>query len=167
MHFKRASKRLAFIFELGGGVFLLAMMLITVSDVLLRAINPMWRMYGVVELVQLLFDWMIFLGIPAVFLLGTNLTVNLFDDRLGARTMLFLKRTAGLVSALFLLMLIKEALVPALDTLRYGDETQDLRLPLIVYWLPILVGLSVALLASLRDLILPKSMPELEQTMDA
>lgn len=166
VHLKRATELVARAFEIAGGLFLLAMMLVTVADIALRAIDPMWRIFGVVELVQLFFDWMIFLGVPAVFLLATNLTVNLFDDRLGARGLRLARRVAGLVSVLFLLVLINEALIPAMDSMHYGDETQDLRIPLAVYWLPILLGLGIAFVAALRDLLLPDMIPIHDQMPD-
>jgi TRAP-type C4-dicarboxylate transport system permease small subunit len=152
-------RRLAALSETLGALCLLAVMGLTVADVVLRAIEPTWRIFGIVEMVQLAFDLMIFLTVPAVFLLAGNLTVTVFDGLLPRRGLLWVKRAAAAVSAGFVALLLWQARVPAADTLRYRDETQDLGLPLFVYWAPVLLGLAGALAGALWCAVAPPPEP--------
>ena len=70
----------AALLESVAGLFLAATMLLTVLDVCLRAIDGEWRIFGVIEMVQFTFDSLVFVAVAAVFLLGRNILVNLFDD---------------------------------------------------------------------------------------
>lgn len=76
---------------------------------MLRAINPEWRIFGIVELVQLGFD----------------------------------------------ALLLWQSLIPGLDSLRYEDETQDLALPIFLYWLPIFIGLTGTLIGAIWSVFRP------------
>lgn len=150
-------RRIAGLFETLGALCLLGVMGLTVADVVLRAVNPTWRIIGIVEMVQLAFDYAVFLTVPAVFLMASNLTVTLIDGRLAPRHLVLVRRGAAAVSAGFIGLLLWQATTPALDTLRYHDETQDLGLPLFAYWAPIVVGLGGAFFGALWCVFFPVS----------
>lgn len=151
--------RLATLFETLAALALLVLMALPIADVVLRAINPAWRIYGIVEMVQLAFDMVVFLAVPAVFLLSTNLVMTMFDTAMGPKWLRAVRRVTGVVTAGFMAVLLWQAIIPGMDSLHYGDETQDLALPIFLYWLPIWVGLGVGLLGAAWSVIQPDPPP--------
>lgn len=149
-------RHLATGFETLAALALVAVMGVTVVDVVARAIDPGLRIYGIVEIVQLGFDAVVFLAVPAVFLLAGNLVVTLIDPLVGLRGRRALMRAMHVVSAGFVGLLLWQAVIPGLDALRYGDETQDLAWPIVWYWLPVWIGLAGALIGALWSALRPE-----------
>jgi TRAP-type C4-dicarboxylate transport system permease small subunit len=134
---------------LGGlaSLFLLGMMLLTVADVILRAVSNR-PIQGVLELVELLLACTIFTALPAVFLRDENVVVDV-GDNLWPRWVPVLKRVAA-VTSLAVVVTMCWAMVPrARDILDLGDVTSDLSLPRILYWIPVLAGVAGAGVAAL------------------
>ncbi len=128
-------------------VFLVAMMLLTVADVVLRAaLNTPIR--GVYELVELLLAGTFFLALPAVFLRDNHIVVNLFDD-LAPRWVPALKRLASVLAVLVLAVLAWQGFLAAADSLLFNDMTADLGLPRVWHWTAVLTGLVASGLAAL------------------
>jgi TRAP-type C4-dicarboxylate transport system permease small subunit len=128
-------------------VFLLAMMLLTVADVVLRAaLNTPIR--GVYELIELLLAGTFFLALPAVFLRDDHIVVNLIDD-LAPRWVPALKRLASVLAVMVLAVLAWQGLLAAADSLLFNDVTADLGLPRVWHWTAVLVGLVASGLAAL------------------
>ena len=127
---RRALRRAA-------SAFLVAMMLLTVADVLRRSLFAA-PIHGTYELVELLLTCTFFLALPAVFLRDEHIVVDVVDSRpaRGALAEADRARRRGgdarnhrLAVRLF-----------AKNALDFGDVTSDLSLPLILYWIPLLVG---------------------------
>jgi len=119
--------------------FLAAMMLLTVADVVLRALfNTPIR--GVVELIELCLAYTFFLALPASFLRSENLVVDVIDSFAPGRVPL-LKRAAGVLAVIVLAVMGWQAWLVAKDSLAFGDVTSDLALPRILYWIPVLAGI--------------------------
>jgi TRAP-type C4-dicarboxylate transport system permease small subunit len=133
---------------LGGlaSLFMLAMMVVTVSDVLLRwLVNR--PIHGALEIVELLLACTIFTALPAVFLRDENVVVDV-GDHLWPRWVPLLKRIAA-VASLVVVGVMCWAMYPrAKDILELGDVTSDLSLPRILYWIPVLAGVAGAGLAA-------------------
>lgn len=130
------------------GGALVAMMLVTVLDVGLRAgLNLPLR--GTIEVVELLLAVSFFVALPLVFLRDANIVVDVLDSRLPPRSLATLRAAAGLLGALTLGFLCWRGVVAAEDTLVFGDVTADLAWPRIWYWVPVLFGLGAAALAAL------------------
>jgi TRAP-type C4-dicarboxylate transport system permease small subunit len=119
--------------------FLAAMMLLTVADVVGRKLfgRPI---HGTYELVELLLTWTFFLALPAVFLRDAHIVVDVIDSRL-PRAVPWLKRGALLVAAVILGIIAWQSWISAQNALAFGDVTSDLSLPLILYWIPLLIGI--------------------------
>ena len=149
----KAREHVVAVFECVAAVFLAATMLLTIADVALRTIDAQWRIYGVVEMVQLTFDCLVFLALPAVFLLARNITVNVFDDLLPSRALRVLVTGAALTTMIYLVIVGWQIIVTALEALEFDDQTQDLEIPLFVYWLPIWIGIGGALVAEAVALV--------------
>jgi TRAP-type C4-dicarboxylate transport system permease small subunit len=128
-----------------------AMMLLTVADVVLRGFfnRPI---HGTYELVELLLACAVFLALPAAFLRDEHIVVDLVDHY-APRAVPALKRFAGVIAVVVLIMLGWQAVLAARDTIAFGDVTMDLALPRILYWLPLLAGVGCAALAAVVMLL--------------
>jgi TRAP-type C4-dicarboxylate transport system permease small subunit len=128
-------------------VFLGAMMLLTVADVVLRAAfnHPIRGSY---ELVELLLCATFFVALPAVFLRDDHIVVDSIDRYL-PRAVPWLRRLAGVLAVAMLALMVWQGAIAARDAWSFGDVTSDLSLPKILYWIPLLFGLAGGALAAL------------------
>lgn len=127
-------------------------MLIIVSDVTLRAINPSWRIFGMLDYVEFALAWMLFLAIAATVISRAFVVVDLIDWGLPPAPRKVL-RALGLLAAIGVLTLTAwQTVTPALDARDWGDRTLDLGLPKFWYWLSIWVGLGLAAVGGLLAL---------------
>jgi TRAP-type C4-dicarboxylate transport system permease small subunit len=141
----------------GSALFLMAMMLVTVIDVVLRAVFNL-PVTGTYDLVQLFLVGTVFLSIPDVFLRDNNIVIDFVDHVLGARVVATLKVTANILGLVFLAVLCWRMLPPALDSAHYHEVSPDLSIPMIVHWVLMILGIfltlpaaSWVLIESLRD----------------
>ena len=131
-----------------------AMMLLTVADVLLRAVaNRPIR--GTLEIVELLLACAFFLALPATFLRDEHIVVDVVDAAM-PRQVPLLKRLAACASVLVLGVMAWQGWISARDTLVFNDVTSDLSIPRIFYWVPVLVGMIGGSLAALAMVLAPK-----------
>ena len=79
----------------GSALFLVAMMLVTVADVILRALFNL-PITGAYDLVQLFLVGTVFLSIPDVFLNDDNIVVDFVDHPFGRTVVGLLKVAASL-----------------------------------------------------------------------
>ncbi len=121
------------------GTALAAMMLVTVADVLLRAVlNKPIR--GTLEIVELLLACTFFLALPASFLRDEHIVVDVVDG-IAAHRVPLLKRIAAVLGVLLLAAMSWQGWIAARDALAFNDVTSDLALPRIWYWIPVLAGM--------------------------
>jgi TRAP-type C4-dicarboxylate transport system permease small subunit len=121
------------------GAALAAMMLVTVADVVLRAvINKPIR--GTLEIVELLLACSFFLALPATFLRDEHIVVDVIDG-MAPRWVPLLRRIAGALGVLVMAAMAWQGWIAARDTLLFNDVTSDLALPRIWYWVPVLAGM--------------------------
>jgi TRAP-type C4-dicarboxylate transport system permease small subunit len=130
------------------------MMLLTVTDVVLRAVfNRPLR--GTFELIELLLACTFFLALPAVFLRDEHLLVDVIDP-IAPRWVPRLRRSAELIAIPVLGVMAWEGWKAAQETLVFHDVTSDLSIHRILYWIPVLFGLIGGALAAVV-MILPKN----------
>ena len=130
---------------LGASACLAFLMLIVVADVALRAVDPAWRIFGMLDYVEFSLDWLIFLAIPLALFQGDIVRVDLVDglDRRGVFAAL------GAVLTLATLVLLATQIVrPALDILEWDERTLDLGLRKFHYWIAIWVGVGLSVVAA-------------------
>jgi TRAP-type C4-dicarboxylate transport system permease small subunit len=127
-------------------LFLAAMMLLTVADVLGRSLFAR-PIHGTYELVELLLTCTFFFALPAVFLRDGHVLVDVIDSW-RPRAVPWLKRIALVVTAVMLGIITWRCALFAKNALEFGDVTSDLSLPLILYWIPLLVGFGGAAVAA-------------------
>ena len=128
-------------------VFLAAMLMLTVVDVVMRAAFNL-PVRGVYDLVELMLAGTFFLALPCVFLRDENILVNSIDD-LAPRWVPALKRVAELLAVVVLAVMVWQGWIAAKDSLEFNDVTADLGLPRFWHWLAVLTGLIGAALAAL------------------
>jgi TRAP-type C4-dicarboxylate transport system permease small subunit len=129
-------------------VFLAAMMLLTVADVLLRAFFS-YPIQGMLELVELGLACTIFLALPAVFLRDEHLVVDVIDHLTRPAVVRILDLIGALIS-LGVLVVMAWQMVPLARAMHeFGDVTSDLSIPKIWYWIPVLLGVVASALATL------------------
>lgn len=129
------------------GAFVAAMMLLTVADVLMRAIaNRPIR--GTLEWIELLLACSFFLALPATFLRDENIVVDVIDG-LAPRRVPMLRRIAEALAVALLAVMAWQGWLAARDTILFNDVTSDLALPKILYWIPVLAGIIGAAVAAL------------------
>ena len=127
---------------------LLAAVLVTIADIALRSMS-LSGVPGTVDLMQLAVMWAALLAIPAAFLTGEHVAIDLFTKSLPMRVQQVL-RLLGLALAVAALALI--AWYGAEQAWREhtaGDSTQTLGFPFGIYWLPLLAGMALSSLACL------------------
>ena len=127
---------------LGVGVLMLCA-LVTVVDVVSRRTIGL-SVPGLIDLTQLLVMSSVFLCIPYAFEQRANVEVDLLFDRLPRVARAFLAVLWPLAGAAFLLTVAWQVTRAASQVLEYGETSPTLALPMIWYWVPILLGVLLA-----------------------
>jgi TRAP-type C4-dicarboxylate transport system permease small subunit len=127
--------------------FLVGMMLLTVTDVTLRAVFNI-PILGTYELIELMLAYSFFIALPAVFLRDENIVVNVIDEFLPRRVRM-LRRTAMALAVVILAIMAWQGGRAAADSIAFNDITADLGLPRILHWIALLVGVIGAAVAAL------------------
>ena len=143
-----ALDRLARLLAGAAAVFLCAMMMVTVADVVLRSLFG-YPIFGTFDLVELFLVTLIFLGLPETFRREEHVVVDLVDHLAPARVLALLRVLAVLLAVVLLALMLWHGVGPARDTYVFGDRTLDLGLSRTLHWLPILLGSAVATLVLL------------------
>ena len=128
------------------GIALAAMMLLTVADVCLRAAFNL-PLRGTYEIIELLLACTFFLALPAVFLRGENILVDVIDG-MAPKAVPALRRFAELLGAVVLGVMAWQGWKAAAETLVFHDVTSDLSIHRLVYWIPVLIGMVGGALAA-------------------
>lgn len=136
----------------GSALFLAAMMLVTVADVILRAVFNA-PITGTYDLVQLFLVGTIFLSIPDVFLRDKNIVIDFVDHVFGARAVSALKLIANILALVFLAVLCWRMFPPALDAANYHEVSPDLSIPMAVHWMLMIAGIMLTLPAAASMLV--------------
>ena len=145
----KISRSIAAALLVAASLALAFLMLITVTDVVLRAINPAWRLFGVLDYVEFSLDWVIFLAIPVALFRGKLIVVDLIDNLVLSRV---LHHVGIALTLIALLALSSQVIRPALAMLEWEDRTLDLGILKFWYWVPIWLGLLLSSLVALVKL---------------
>ncbi|NVK34715.1 MAG: TRAP transporter small permease [Rhodobacteraceae bacterium] len=111
-----------------GGLMLMAMMALTVCDVIGRYVFNA-PVVGATELTGVLLAAIIFLGVPAVSLDTEHVTVDLVSDRVPRWIVPFRRLATGLISSGILMVVAWRIWVYAGQIGGYGGTTTTLELP--------------------------------------
>ena len=139
-----------------GVVALFAMMMATVTDVVLRSAfkSPITGVYDLVESTLVL---VVFLGTPQVFLRDEQITVDILDRAVPPRLLLWMKALAAVATLALLVLLASTMVAPALETYRFDDKKPDLPIPIIWLWIGMFAGIlssiAVMLVIALKEVL--------------
>ena len=127
------------------------MMLLTVADVVLRAVSNQ-PIRGTFEIIELLLACSFFLALPAVFLRDEHLVVDVVDP-FAPRWVPRLRRIAEVIAIPVLALMAWEGFKAARETLVFNDVTSDLSIHRLWYWIPVLIGLIGSAIAAVAMLM--------------
>lgn len=120
--------------------------LVTLADILGRRVG--FAVPGVVDLVQLFVLAGAWLVIPYAFLVKGHVSVDLLTGRLPPRA----RRMVDAVAALVAIAVLAPATWKSLETLqlqmRFGDRSQQLGIPMVWYWSPLIFGMALSVLVA-------------------
>ena len=154
-----ATDRLARWLAYAGMALLCGAMLVLIVDISTRKTLG-FSILGTIDLTQLGVMGCVFLAMPLAFLRGTHVGVEFLTDLLPAPLLRAVRLAAGLVAAAFMLALAWYGLLQAQIQLAQGDKSVTLGIPMILYWVPLLVGTlassATALAAALAALRAPQ-----------
>jgi TRAP-type C4-dicarboxylate transport system permease small subunit len=148
----RVIAALARIWALFGGCVLLAIMLMTVASVALRATTGR-PILGDFELVEMGTAIAAFAFLPYCQQTGGNVLVDFFTQGAPERLKSGLAALASLLLLLLALLLLWRMSLGGLDFHRFREETTNLGIPRWWAFPPILISLALLALASLATLV--------------
>lgn len=125
---------------------LLAAVLITIADIALRSFS-FSGVPGTVDLMQLAVMWAALLAIPAAFLTGDHVAIDMFTRAMPMRLQQVLRLFALLLGIAALALIAWYGAQQAWREHQGGDSTQTLGFPFGIYWLPMLIGMALSSLA--------------------
>lgn len=123
-------------------------MLVTVLDIVLRKAG-LFSWPGTIDVVQLCIMTAAFLSIPFAFITDGHVSVEILSERLGPRGQAVLRVLAAALGLVFMVAIAYYGLGAAMDQVSYGDRSQTIGIPIIWYWLPLLTGAALSVLATL------------------
>ena len=141
------TQALARFFGYAAAAALAAMMLVVVADVVLRTVFRL-PVRGQYEIVELMLGYTLFLALPAVFLLGANLVVDVADHFVSPRLRRALDVFGAAASLAALAIMLWQIVPQALYMMNFGDMTFDLQIPKTWYAAPALFGIVCAALVA-------------------
>lgn len=131
--------------------------LLTVGDVIGRQVGL--PIPGIVDLVQLFILGGAWLVIPYAFMTGAHVGVDLLVEAFPR----FIERPLRAVASLAAIGLLGLMLMSCYDTFQqqimFGDRSQQLGIPILYYWIPLLLGIVLSIIAAAMTLI-PKAQVE-------
>ena len=133
-----------------GGLLVLGVMFLTIGDIVSRWVFAK-GFIGLVDVTQFAVVGFAYLALPRVFWIDANVAIELYDERLSPRTDAALRAFSVLLSLGVIALLLWYGSVQAERTLRYGDISQNIGIPMVGFWGLILTGLAVSgLISALR-----------------
>lgn len=122
--------------------------LLTGMDVVLRH-TAGTGLRGLMDLVQLFVMYSVFLSIAYGFARQSHVAVTVLTETMSAQVNTVLTFVWWLFASALLAIFAYAAFGQARMIVGYGDVSQNLRIPMLWYWLPVVTGLALSILGSL------------------
>lgn len=117
--------------------------LVTVADIILRrAINL--PVTGVVDITQLAVMWAAFCSIPVAFHMDNHISVVMLTNRIPVMARVRVYSVGTFICSLLLIGASFTAGVKGYQEYLQGDRSMILGIPLVWYWVPVVVGFALA-----------------------
>ena len=124
-------------------MLILCAIVITVSDVVARRLFDT-GFIGLVDVTQLAVVGFAYLSMPLAFLTRSHVAVELFDHRLSSQGDAILSLVALILSISVLSILLYYGIIQAGKVIRYGDVSQNVEIPMIIFWIFLLSGAALS-----------------------
>lgn len=134
--------------------------LISVADVIGRRIGT--PVPGVVDLVQLFILAGAWMSIPWGFTVAGHVGVDFLVDRMPGGLQRLLRGIAALAAMVLMALILWKCTEAYRLQVMLGDKSQQLGIPISLYWLPLLVGVGASILALIP--VLARLVLDLPQT---
>ena len=138
--------------SLAGSGLLFLGVLMTVVDIVLRH-TVGGAVPGTVDLMQLIVMWAALAAIPYGFVANDHVAVDLLTERFSAPMQRWLTVFSSLLGCIFLTSVFYFSTLQAWLEYGYGDRTQTIGIPIILYWVPMLAGMALSALATIAGAI--------------
>jgi TRAP-type C4-dicarboxylate transport system permease small subunit len=139
----RAIAAFTRVFAAAGVLMLVVTMLVTVVDVALRRTVQV-AVAGTVDITQLFVMAAVFTAIPFAFFSDSHVVIELATDRLRPRIVAVFKAVAAVVGLGFLAAALWYGWDAAVQQHGYGDRSQTIGIPILLYWIPLLAGFALS-----------------------
>ena len=154
----RAASLVLGLLEIIGGVALLGLMVLTVSDALLRSFAN-YPIVGANDFTQIILVVVVACSLPLCVAGGRAITIDLLIDLLPTSTRTVLHRLAAASGAIALGYLAWRCLANARDAATFGETTMLLQIPFGPFYLALAIGLALSAVLFLVDAIWRRQMP--------
>lgn len=141
-------------------------MVLTVGDIICRAaanaaqwatgVSPGWGLFGLVDLTQLAMMVAMPLAIAAAFFANSHIHVDLIVARLSTSSRRWLVRLAALIGACLMGLCAWTAWGELVGQLSFSTTSAALAIAYTWYWVPLIAGLALSVVASVWTLIAPE-----------
>lgn len=125
--------------------------LLTVANVIGRQVGL--PISGVVDLVQLCVVGGAWLVIPYAFLTGAHVGVDLLVESMPDAVRVPLRVLASLVAIGLLILILLNCYETFQQQMMFGDRSQQLGIPILYYWAPLLYGVALSAVAAALALV--------------
>lgn len=122
-----------------GMLFLLGAIGITTTDVVMRKLD-FGGIYGAVDLIQLMVMAAAYLSIPFAFISRSHVAVSVLADMASRRVAALFQLLGAALGVCFMFAIAWFGYDQALQQAEYGDVSMTFGLPMIYYWIPLLLG---------------------------
>jgi len=129
----------------------------TVGDIIGRQIGM--PIPGVIDLVQLCVLGGAWLVIPYAFLTGAHVGVDLLVESFPRALETLLRTMAGLAAIALLTLMFNYCYDTFQQKRMFGDRSQQLGIPIFYFWIPLLYGVALSIVAAALAII-PTPRPE-------
>jgi TRAP-type C4-dicarboxylate transport system permease small subunit len=128
---------------------------VTVADIIGRQVSA--PIPGVVDLVQLFVIGGAWLVIPYAFLTRAHVGVDLLVESFPKATERMLRIVASVTAMVLVALMLFYCYEAFQQQLMFGDRSQQLGIPIIWYWVPLLIGMALSIIATLLAIFNVKS----------
>ncbi len=125
--------------------------IVTVADVLGRRVGL--PVDGVVDLVQLFVMAGAWLVMPFAFMTGAHVGVDFLVEWMPRAPGLVLRAAAMVVAVVLLGLMLAYGYETAGMRMMFGDKSQQLGIPIVWYWAPLILGLGVSAIGALLGFV--------------
>jgi TRAP-type C4-dicarboxylate transport system permease small subunit len=132
-----------------GMVALLGAVTVTTSDVILRKIND-GGVYGAIDLVQLAIMSAAYLSIPYTFMSRAHVAVTMFTDKMSRRWQAATQVLAMAISCVVMSSIVYFSYHQALLQAEFGDVSMIVGIPMVYYWIPLILGSTLSAIVTLH-----------------